>query len=73
MIKQKIITALISPLDGEKAMQQIMTEAGDGSWKIINLIDLHRIQMAKQRWSGTYDPQHAGDLGMVVLEECARN
>ena len=52
-------------------MEQIIAQAGEGSWKIISMIDLHRIQEAKQRWSGTYDA--AGDLVLVVLEECARN
>lgn len=65
---QKIITTYIDPLRGDRAMQQIMDTAGEGAWRIVSLIDLHRIQDARQHTPGNPD-LHKGDLVLVVLED----
>ncbi|RMH53328.1 MAG: hypothetical protein D6685_15775 [Bacteroidetes bacterium] len=65
---QKIITTYIDPMHGDTAMQQIMDAAGEGTWRIVSLLDLSRIQEARQHTPGNPDP-HPGDLVLVVLED----
>lgn len=65
---QKIITTYVDMLDGDRAMKQIMAAAGEGSWRIVNLIDLHRFKEERQHSPGNPDP-HEGDLVLVVLED----
>ena len=65
---QKIITTYIDPLDGDRAMQQIMEAAGEGLWRIVSLLDLHRVQDERQHSPGNPD-SHKGDLVLVVLED----
>ena len=45
-----------------------MAEAGEGSWRIVSILDLHRVQANRQHHPGNPD-QHQRDLVLVVLEE----
>jgi hypothetical protein len=65
---QKIITTYIDMSHGDQIMRQIMAEAGEGSWRIVSMLDLHRVQADRQHHPGNPD-SHKGDLVLVVLED----
>lgn len=49
-------------------MQHIIAAAGEGTWWIVSLLDLHRVQDERQHSPGNPNP-HKGDLVLAVLED----
>ncbi len=59
------ITTYIDTFHRDQAMRQIMAEAGEGSWRIVSILNLHRVQDQRQHHPGNPDP-HRGGLVLVV-------
>lgn len=72
MTEQKLITAYIDPADGSKAMRQIHEAAGEGTWRIVSIVDFSRVAASKRCSPGVGDPRLLeGEPVLVLLERSA--